>query len=76
MRKLGHGQDITTIRCELSAEEEVHEVYLTNHIYEVEKFTEEESKSVAVMVVPGVAEVVDENLDPVKFRVPLNNWQI
>ena len=76
MRKLGHGQDIATIRCELSAKKKVHEVDLTNHIDEVEKFTKEESESVAVMVVPGVAEVVDENLDPVLLYILLNNWQI
>ena len=76
MRKLRHGQDIATIRCELSTEEEVHKVDLANNINEVEEFTEEESEGVAVMVVPGVGEVVDQNLDPVQFRVLLNNWQI
>ena len=71
-----HGQDIATIRCELSTEEEVHKVDLANNINEVEEFTEEESEGVAVMVVSGVGEVVDQNLDPVQFRVLLNNWQI
>ena len=66
----------STIRGEFSSEEKVREVDLTNHINEVEEFTEEESEGVAVMVVPGVSEIVDEDLDPVQFRVLLNNWQI
>ena len=76
LRLLRHGQYIAPIRCELSTEEKVHEVDLTNNINEVEEFTEEESEGVAVMVVPRVSEVVDQNLDPVMLYILLNDWQI
>ena len=76
MRKLRHGKDIATIRCELSSEEKVHEVDLTNNIDEVEELTEEESEGVAVIVVSGVGEVVNQNLDSVMLDILLNNGQI
>ena len=76
LRLFSHGEDIAAVRCELSAEEKVHEVDLTNNIDEVQELTEEESEGVAVVVVPGVGEVVDQNLDSVMLYILLNNWQI
>lgn len=56
----GHGQNIGAVFGELAAEEEVHEVDLSDDVDQVEELAEEELHRVELVVVPVDREVVDE----------------
>ena len=67
-RHLGYGDHIAAVRGELSAQEEVDEEYLPDHIDKVESLTEEESHGVPIIVVLSIQEVINQNLQSVNFN--------
>ena len=73
---LRYGNNVTSIGAEFSSEEKVHEEYLTNDVYEVECFAQEESQSIPLVVVLGVREIMEKVIDSVILVLCINNWEI
>lgn len=71
--KLDH---VRAVRGELSVEEEVHEVDLSNHIDEVERLADEEPPGVEVLSVNIGGEIVDEEFHPFFFALFWNHGAV
>lgn len=59
---LGEAQHVTAVRGELAAEEVIHEVDLDEHVDKVQRLADEEAKSIKVVTIQILGEVVEENL--------------
>ena len=74
--QLSHGENVSPIGGELSAEEKVHEENLADNIDKVEDLAEVELVGVELVVVPVGAKVLDQGFDPVGLDVGLDDGHV
>ena len=74
--QFSHTQNIAAVACEFASEEEIHEEYLSEDVDKVEKFTEEKSQGVEIVVAFVVDKVVDEKADSVILGVAIDDGHI
>ena len=67
-----HGDDVCSISGELSAQEEVHEEDLANHVDKIEKIAQNEDAGVPFVQFHRLLDIFDENFN---LRFPLFNIQ-
>ena len=74
--EVGHRDNVTTIRGELPAQEEVHEKELEEDVDKVEELACKECVGIELVVVAVLQEVVNQNLFPVLLLIFVDHGNI
>ena len=70
-----HGTRLT-IFSELSTQEKVHEVDLSDNVDKVKQFANEEFKCVEGVIVSIDSEIINQDLDSIFFGIWVDNWNV